>query len=160
MHNARVSKDQFWEFAAEVRRVYLEEHPAVQLFRSGVFQKVKYNDLMKSLTDNDDFVELQLFDEGDAWLIRPLEVGWFFINKLDKGAWDKWGVTAVTYDNRCDVPPEDEKNRMVADWMDEQIEARRYLVFNVLHKDDYRQIYLDIVTSSVATQEMDDKLSL
>lgn len=103
MHAARVSKDQFWEFAAEVRRVYLAEHLMVELFRGMVARGVKYSECMKSLSENDNYMELQLFDEGDAWLIRPLEVGWFFINKLDEGAWDRWNVEAVTYDNRCDI---------------------------------------------------------
>lgn len=60
MHAARVSKDQFWEFAAEVRRVYLAEHLMVELFRGMVARGVKYSECMKSLSGNDNYVELQI----------------------------------------------------------------------------------------------------
>lgn len=143
MHNARVPKDRWLEFAADVRRVYLAEHPFVKLFRSERLDYGSYRKAMDSLDRNESFVELQLFDEGDTWLVRPLEQGWFFMNHVYEGVWKKFGVKAVSYDNRSDVPKKDRKNKKVAAWCDARIEAREYLLYPVLDRTTYSELYTD-----------------
>lgn len=143
MHVARVPKDRWLEFAADVRRVYLAEHPFVKLFKSERLDGDTYRKAMDALDENESFVELQLFDEGESWLVRPLEAGWFFMNHVHQGVWKKFKVKAVTYDDRTDVPKKDRKNKAVADWMCERIEAREYLIYPVLDKSTYSEIYME-----------------
>lgn len=141
MYNVRVPKDRWLEFAADVRRVYLAEHPMPSAFRRFMDGK-PYREAMDSVSENNHFVELQLFDEGDTWLVRPLEVGWFFMNHAWEGVWKKFKVKAVCYDDRADVPKKDRKNKKVARWVDERIEAREYLVYPVLDRATYADIYM------------------
>lgn len=143
MHNARVPKDRWLEFAADVRRVYLAEHPFVKFFSAERVGGDSYRKAMDSLDKNESFVELQLFDEGDTWLVRPLEQGWFFMNHVWDGVWKKFGVKAVSYDDRSDVSKKERKNKKVAAWVDERIAAREYLVYPVLDRYTYAELYMD-----------------
>lgn len=142
MHVARVPKDRWLEFAADVRRVYLAEHPFVKFFVADRLDGDTYRKAMDSLDRNESFVELQLFDEGDTWLVRPLEQGWFFMNHVWDGVWKKYKVKAVSYDDRSDVPKKDRKNKKVADWMNERIEAREYLLYPVLDRFTYSELFM------------------
>lgn len=146
LYTARVPKDRWDDFAAAVRATYLAEHPSVQDFIQRITDvdgNWSYRQLMGSISANDDLVELQLFDEGDTWLVRPLEQGWFFLNHIDAKAWPGFGAKTVFYDNRSDVPKKERRNKKVADWVDQQIESRRYLLYPILDRETYRDIYLN-----------------
>ena len=142
MYNFRVPKERWWEVAASVRRYYMQNHPIAQALTKMVGDKVenpKFFEAVDKLTP-EWLVDLQLFDEGDTWLIRPLERSYFFMNNADR-----WGVERVTYDDRTDVPPEEEKTKAVAVWVDEQIDAHRYFVFSVLTREDFLDLWFDRV---------------
>lgn len=148
MHNYRIAKDQWWPFAKACRQFYITEHPIAQaLNRTRSFEADGYK-AYKAMTKTVDAiistewtVELQVFDEGETYLLRPLEHGYFFMNHVDQ--WEPFGVERVTYDSRTDVPPEDEKNEAVADWVDDKILSGEFFVFNVLARDDFMSICID-----------------
>jgi hypothetical protein len=153
MHNFRIPKDQWWDFAAACRSFYMENYPMLNVLneivaRQGASAYRKISDIVDIMTRGDTgyTVDLQLFDEGDTWgdtyLIRPLEQGWFFSNNCDDFA-AGFNLTQVNYDNRSDVPPEDEKNEAVAKWVDKQIDDKQYFIYNILHRDDFMTIAID-----------------
>lgn len=148
MYNYRVSKDKWWEFARTVRQFYVETHPLMELLRAISAEKTddkmsvfkRMTDAVDTLVDAQWTADIQMFDEGDTYMLRPLENGYFFMNNADK-----WGsfIEKVTYDNRGDVPPEEEKNRAVAEWCDHKIEAHEYLIYNVMSRDDFMRTAID-----------------
>ncbi len=74
-------------------------------------------------------MELQIFDEGQTWLVRPLERGHLFDNSFRA---QRWPVRLVRCDDRTDIPVRDRRNRQVAQWVDEQITAERYLLCSII----------------------------
>lgn len=145
MYNYRLPKADWWVFAKACREYYLVNHPVMEILKASGEGLASYNKITEAV---DCFVEypvnLQLFDEGDTYLVRPLEIGYFFMNHYDKFAPD---LTPVTYDNRTDVPPEDEKNKIVAEWVDAKIHNGEYLTFTVMDRDDFISIALDRLMS-------------
>jgi hypothetical protein len=141
MYAFRLPKAALWDTLAEVRAFYAAEHPvATTLLRNVAAARTHpekldvFLRLMEEVADRSDrdwTVQWQLFDEGEAWIVRPLELGWRFLNEHHR--WP--ALEPVFYDNRSDVPPEHEKNEAVALWVDEQVRARRYLVTPVFDKD-------------------------
>lgn len=146
MHNYRVAKEQWWPFAKACRAYYMEHHPIAKLLReiseAGGTYKKKI-DTVNTIVAAEWTVDLQIFDEGDTYLIRPLENGYFFMNNFDQDQWAEFALERVSYDNRTDVPPEDEKNAAVADWVDEKILGGEYLIFTVLNRDNFVSICFD-----------------
>lgn len=140
LYTVRIPKDRWWEFSAAVRATYLNEYPGVEDFHGVLARGATYSEAMASIEVNTHFVELQLFDEGDTWLVRPLEQGWFFINHVEEKAWPGLKLKKVFYDNRADVPKRDKPNKAVADWVNTQILERRYLVFPVLDRAVYQSL--------------------
>lgn len=139
MYNYRIPKDQWWSFCKAVRDYYLAHHPVMQIVRSikakdGVGLYTTVSRVADALGDWT--VDLQLFDEGDTYLIRPLEHGYFFLNKREKFS-DGFDLADVFYNNSTDVPPEEEKNKKVSQWSDKKIRAREYLMYPLLNKDDF-----------------------
>ena len=114
MYNYRIRKDAWWSFAAAVREFYLAEYPVFKVLAEvSEGDGITYSKFVEAVDVFRDWtVELQLFDEGDHWLIRPLEQGYFFMNGHEQWV-DEFGLETVWYDDRSDVPPEDEKNRPV-----------------------------------------------
>lgn len=151
MYNYRIAKERWWPFAKACREHYAAEHPIPQVLRKfgedggGGRTYKKMMDAIESLVDKDWTVDLQLFDEGDTYIIRPLERGYFFMNQFDQ--WAEFDLERVYYDNRSDVPPEDEKNEAVAKWVDAKIFDNEYLTFTVLNRDDFRSICFDTLLS-------------
>lgn len=141
LNTARVSKRRWKKFSADVRRVYLEESWPVRDFRDEIARGAKYSEAMKILNPHEHYVELQLFDEGRTWLVRPLEVGWFFMNHVWEGAWDSFGVVPVCYNDSSEPPLEDLPNKAVGEWLDERVRAREYLLYPVLDRFTYSMIY-------------------
>jgi hypothetical protein len=145
MYNFRLPKEQWWAFAGFCREQYLAEHPMCQLLRTMAERGNGYRVMMNAvdaIVSDEWTVELQLFDEGDTWLIRPLERGHFFMNRADQWA-DGYDIEKVYYDTRSDVPPEDEKNKLVAEWVDRQIDSGMYLTFSLLNKLVFNMICLN-----------------
>jgi hypothetical protein len=133
MYCYRVAKDELWPLVETVRAYYdansslgLIKHA---LIRAPLDQSEKVHDQLydaERLNGNEGSeleCELQLFDAGETWLIRPLERGWLFANSFEE---QEWPVEPVFYDDGSDVPSKNEPNRAVAVWMDEQIKAHRF----------------------------------
>lgn len=146
MYNYRLSKEQWWPFAKACRECYHSEHPMAQVLHTLAERGASWRTMLNavdSIIDDEWTVDLQLFDEGDAYIIRPLERGCFFMNNADQ--WLEFGIERVYYDTRSDVPPEDEKNRAVAEWVDEKINSGEFLVFSVLNRHSLESICIDKV---------------
>lgn len=73
--------------------------------------------------------EIQIFSEGESCLLRPLEIGTWFGRQVDD---QEWPFEEIHYDNRTDVPAEEEGNKAVAEWLDTQISAGRYVTHMLL----------------------------
>jgi hypothetical protein len=149
MYNYRVRKDQWWDFARACREVYLNNHPLMQLLKSAADRGDDAMSSFKKLSKTVDaleraemIVDIQIFDEGDTYILRPLERGYFFMNNVHE--WSGF-LDEVTYDDRADVPPEEEKNKVVAQWCDEKISSREYLMFNVLSRDDFMNVAVGVL---------------
>lgn len=146
MYNYRLPKEQWWPFARACRAFYLAEHPISKLLAQSALEPgANYGSLRRlvnTLVDSGWTVDLQLFDDGDTWLIRPLEHGYFFLNNASGWSW-QFGLERVYYDNRADVPAEDEKNASVAEWVDKKILLGEYLTYTVLDHDTFMSICVD-----------------
>jgi len=146
MYNYRIAKWRWWYLATTCREFYKDNHPislALTKLASGNPSYSQFSKTVNELTTGNESwtVELQLFDEGDTWLIRVLEQGYFFHNHWTE--WNHLGLEAVTYDNRSDVPPEDEKNAAVAQWVDEKILAAEYFLYPLLSREDLMDLYFE-----------------
>lgn len=144
MYSYRLPKDRWWDFARDCRDFYAEKHPlsaavsraassAARLSpeeRAGAL--VRMLDLIRKADEW--FVDLQLFDEGDTYLIRPLERWYMFLNHHARWT-QEFGLEPVFYDDRSDVPPELEKNREVSLWCDDKIARGEYLLYQVVTED-------------------------
>ena len=138
MYNYRIGKERWWEFANKCRAYYMSSHPLATLVDS--VSKKTPNEILDVMDKMSTFIrdteltcDLQLFDEGDTYIVRPLENGYFFMNNHTR--WTEFGLEPVFYDDRSDVPAEQEKNREVSLWCDERIHASEYLVFPLFSED-------------------------
>ena len=153
MYVYRVDKAVWWDVVGRVREFYLAEFPMIQamsaaadaMFDRGAdrYATIKYLDAIAAGFTRDPneswSVELQVFDAGDDWLIRPLERGRFLLAHHEQFP----ELRPVFYDGRTDVPPEHEANYEVATWMDEQIDAHRFFIYEVLSRADYERVGMD-----------------
>lgn len=141
MYNYRVKKSEFWTFALDCRAYYMRNYPVLTAMRShsttdaGGTESFRKRLKAVKRAGKEWSVDLQVFDEGDTYLLRPLEHGWYFGNNVRRMS--TVPVSNVFYDDRADVPQAEKDNLAVANWVDEQISERRYLVFNVLGVDDF-----------------------
>lgn len=153
MYNYRIDKSRWWELSRAVKQAYLEKHPAPELIRTltpndgadtetSVSRIVRLTEVVDILVESNMLVDLQLFDEGETYLIRPLEKGWFFLNNAQRWA-DEFGLEMVFYDDRSDVSPDDVRNREASVWTDKKIEDGEYLIFPVVTRDTLHQLGLD-----------------
>ncbi len=159
LYTFRITKALWWDTLASIRGVYLAEYPIAQAMtvmanaliekaetdRSGdIATKLQMLSLLDTFSDTytkdpDEgwSVEFQVFDEGDTWLIRPLERGSFLLGRHER--WPE--LQPVFYDTRTDEPSVNvPANRATSEWVDEQIKAHRYFVVPVLSREDYRDI--------------------
>lgn len=146
MYNYRLPKEQWWPFAKACREFYLAEHPMCRVLRS--LQPAGWRTMLNTVDTivyDEWTADLQLFDEGDTYIIRPLERGYFFMNNADR--WSEFGIERVYYDDRADVPTEDEKNEAVARWVDEKIISGEFLTFTVLNRHVFESICINQVTA-------------
>lgn len=102
------------------------------------WDKFRKTDLARDLS-----LELQLFDmaraptvqgyEMESWMVRPLERGWWLYAAMEKMT----PFTRCTYCDSTDVPSEDQKNRVLAKWLDAEIDAGNYFLHNLVDVERY-----------------------
>lgn len=153
MYSYRVDKSDWWDVATRIRAFYLTEFPMIKAMKAAAdamfeggknrYQTIKFLDaIADGYTRNPDeswSVELQVFDAGADWHLRPLERNHFMLNHYEQFP----ELRPVFFDNRSDVPEHQEPNREIAVWVDEQIDAHRYFIFEVLSREDYRRVGID-----------------
>lgn len=152
MYNYRIDKARWWELARDVREVYAEHHPAALAVKkvtptdsAGTLNHLNALDKVVDALDKESLtVDLQLFDEGGSYIVRPLERGWFFFNNAQRWV-DGFSLERVFYDDRGDVPADQESNRKVSVWCDQKIADGEFLIFPVLTRDSLHLMGLDRV---------------
>lgn len=117
---------EWWGFVEGVRNYYLEHN---SILRS-ILESDKHYSVLDELEDTIK-VELQVFCMGEDYLFRVLEHGHFFLNNY-KGF--PVPPESVFYDDRTDVPKEDEPNKEVAKEVDELIDKRRYFLYPLIDR--------------------------
>lgn len=156
----RVKKSEFWDILTTIRKFYASNHPLVSSLLS---DKYKY-DVEKFHALNADFLntDFQLFDEGETWIIRVLEAGWFFWNNHEKFP----TLTPIVYDTRSDDEDEDNEELMaekerLANWVDAQISEMKYFCCPIVNKSDIEsKIWKRMVLSKERTREMLETISI
>lgn len=153
MYSYRIPKQRWWEFARACRESYALTHPipVIILKSAQVARELpaeekasKLGDILDAIRKLDEWlVDLQLFDEGDTYIIRPLERGYFFLNNHEQ--WAGFGLEPVFYDDRSDVPAEQEKNHEVSLWCDEKIALGEYLLHPVITEDSLSSAVFDAI---------------
>lgn len=140
-YNYRIHKALWSDFTQVCRETYLNDHPLMQLLKFVADHGDNPLDSFKQVSETVNSFDsihvssdIQVFDEGDTYIIRPLELGYFFINNARE-----WGefLNEITYGKGTDVQPEEEKNKVVSQWCDEKISRGDYFIFNVLSRDDF-----------------------
>lgn len=154
MYSYRLPKDKWWEFANECRRFYEENHPVASMILRAAHKarslppedkSAKLVDILDAVHKAQEWtVDLQLFDEGDTYLIRPLERGWFFLNSHEQWR-TRFGLEQVFYDDRSDVPAEQEPNRDVSLWCDDKIARGEFLLYQVVTEDSLSSAVFDAI---------------
>lgn len=152
MYSYRLPKERWWEFAQSCREAYAASHPlSVIILRVAhsardlppdekASKMVSILDIISKLGEWT--IDLQLFDEGDTYIIRPLERGYFFLNNHTQWV-TEFGLEPVFYDDRSDVPAEQEGNREVSLWCDAKIARGEYLLYQVITEDSLSQAVFD-----------------
>jgi hypothetical protein len=156
MYAYRIAKDDLWPFVESVRRLYatqselgmagsklaaafIEADRRAEPDEQQLDRIISSFDQLTESMDSEQTVELVLYDEGDTWLFRVAERGWFFLDHHDE---HDWPITPVFYDNRSDdMFAETEANYEVARWMDRQAMARRYLLASVFDRDALHDVF-------------------
>jgi hypothetical protein len=127
MYAYRVPTTQLWPFLDAVRAYYIEHNLAYtvmgEIARRADDAALAHARQWANHTEL--HVTLQLFQDGETWLLRVLERGYFFLNHWRQVA---AYLTPVFYDDRSDVPSDAEANAAIAERLDEQIAGRRYLL--------------------------------
>lgn len=76
-------------------------------------------------------IEIQVFSLPDGWVYRVLEVGYGLRNLM----WEHPTVfPQCNYDDRTEIPEEDEKNKWVADLVDQLIVRNEYTIIDIAPK--------------------------
>lgn len=144
MHCYRIKREDWWGFAAQVRDYYLNDNLMKTIIKkSGA--EISGSEVLRlaEFMAKHEPINLQIFEENDGrhYLIRVLELGYRFMNNYAKQGWP---VKPVFYDNRTDLSPEEEANKETAEWIDEMISQRRYLIYPIIaDADDWFQIVWD-----------------
>lgn len=143
MYCYKVRREDWWEFAAKLRKFYHESNILLKVIHASAGKSVEdiqaaRNKWLEWFRDRH-FAEeyssqVQLFELDDEhYLFRVLERGYRFMNNYEKRGWP---VEPVVYDNRTDVPLKDEANEQTAEWMDERIQQRQYFLWPLVDKHD------------------------
>jgi hypothetical protein len=142
MYVYRVPAPRLWSLLDALRAYYVEHNMAFTVMTE-IACRTQPDALMHA-RQWADHTELhatgQLFQAGDTWLLRILENGYFFLNH-----WPAFTgfVQPVFYDDRTDVPVNEAANASIAEWLDEQIAKRHYLLAPLIDTDTLMRHYWD-----------------
>lgn len=159
----RVGKDSFWEMHAALREAYLAEHWLAQV-ATKLWPRTSEDTARRLLKRLDEkevqdraATEIQLFDEGTSYVIRPLEWahGGFFHNQLERLSLPK--VSSVHYDDRSDLSDEELSHKETVDWVEAQIRRGRYFVVPLIAVSDWRDLLTRQVADGVPDNAYDDR---
>ncbi len=140
MHCYRIKKTDWWDFFDEVCNYYINDSLTMGL--AIAYQKEESgHDFWKFCQNNENHISIQLFDFGDNWIFRVLESGYCFANK-HKELFPELGE--VFYDDRSDIPLEDEANEAIADKIDMLLRQRKYFIASIIDSDLLFSIPFDI----------------
>ena len=135
MYVYRVPAPQLWPLLDALRAYYVEHNMTYTVMTE--IARRGQPDALAHARKWADHIELhvtvQLFHDGDTWLLRILENGYFFLNH-----WQEFArfVQPVFFDDRTDIPANEEVNAAIAEWLDEQIAKRHYLLAPLIDTDE------------------------
>lgn len=143
MYSYRVRKDAWWDTHAKMRDYFLNESKIILALRdlsASLKSDVSATKILGAVQELDDLfgIELQLFDEGATYLLRPLVTA--ILRDVLIAEHERWGLEPVFFDSRTDIPSEEEKNYAIAEWMIEETRKFRYFTVPVLTKGDLMNV--------------------
>jgi hypothetical protein len=142
MYCYRVDKAKLWEVVDQVRAWYEKESAVYYLlgkYREDRTSQESWKKAHELARNQQNHVELQLFDEGESWLFRVLEQGYSFMNHYEKM---EWGVHPVFYDDRSDMPEEWETNYETTEWLDDLISKGHYFMVSIVDQNRLDSYFL------------------
>jgi len=142
MYAYRVPNSQLWPFLDALRAYYVENDMAYKIMRQiRTDPQAAYTKARMWANRTDLYVTVQLFQDGDTWLLRVLEDGYFFLNH-----WQQFTayLTPVFYDDRTDVPPAEEANEPIAERLDAQIASKHYLLAVIVDRDEMLRYFSNL----------------
>ena len=161
MYSYRIDKSRWWEFARACREFYAENHPVAAVVTAAARNAAAMHAeesaaalgrILDTIRKADDWmVDLQIFDEGNTYLVRPLERGYMFLNTHDRWA-REFGLKAVFYDDRSDVPPEQVPNREVSLWCDDKIQSGEFFIHQIVTEDSLSKVVFDIIVAAAVAK--------
>jgi hypothetical protein len=127
MYCFRIKKEELWPFCDNLRTFHREEAIIFQLL-----EKAKTKEIHNFASDIHYHVNLQLFEENEnTWLFRVLENSYLFLNN-----WQQFNqIESVFYDDRSNMPEEQEGNLAIAEWVDTLLKAKQYFTVPIIDKD-------------------------
>jgi hypothetical protein len=157
-HGYRVDKEDLWDAVEQIREIYRNEHPSVNIINEAIDNldpdTEDVYDTMSELVDvfvdrhsegmeTDfffrDFIRLQVYDLGDELTFRVLEPGYFFGNEVSNRI-DQ--IERLYYDGRSDITEEEKSTKPLVDRVVELQEQDRYMTIPVLSYDDLNDIWM------------------
>jgi hypothetical protein len=137
MYCFRIKKEELWPFCDNLRAFYKEN--SLISFLIKIAGKQKFNNNKETISKtleaikNDKYhVDLQLFEENKStWLFRVLEYGYLFMNSYTQ--FDQ--IKPVFYDDRSDVPEDQEANLSIAEQIDAFAEVKQYFIVPIIDED-------------------------
>lgn len=144
MYAYRIKRKKFWEFVDTTREYYKSNHP---LYNLGISETLAPVDQMNTVVSvlremRGHGAELQVFEYNDKeFLFRVLERNYFFIDGFKA---NDWPIESVWYDGASNLLAlQDVKNIQVSEWMDVQVERKRYYLVPIVELDDVYNFYQD-----------------
>lgn len=152
MYLFQVKKGEEFSFVDDLRKLVLSEF--TPSFKDGK-DKIKYADMVQDNKDEQE-KELQFFsvshpDYQNVYLVRVMEAGYRIHNYL----W-KQKVPTCNYDDRTDVPAEDEGHKEIADEIDALIDQRHYFIIPVVSVTDLLRIIWNTPYLEKVEEQPDD----
>lgn len=176
MYALRVAKADWWDVAGRIRVFYQQNHPVLKEARvlarmlaegaprdpdgkltyetrkaiGGAVRTTAEAVKHHRLGWEEETVEVQLFDDGDTWLLRMCDRYGGRGGSLLHGELDRFPeLTEVFYDGRVDDVPEDPaeraRNHAVTRQVDEWINTDRYLLYPVVTAADLRHLDMTVL---------------
>lgn len=125
MYAYRCKIEDMWRVVSAFRKI-----AKAQTFDREYIRKMYFKN--PTLWKSEIEVDLQFFMRGQNYIFRILAQGYVYQNRASTIPF----IQPVIYDNRTDVPPEQEKNEKIARWMDGMIAARQYILVPIISIED------------------------